>query len=137
MSESAVRQYEIRYDDRGYYAGRRTLSGGYAPPQQWGTYYVPGPDGERHGWLDFAQVGSYDDPRREVHVEYIEVDGHHRGQGIASALMDHLYAEHPEPAEVTHSLYTEEGTAWRDRYLQRRPHIRERQAAAEPDFEAE
>src|SRR5258708_3192025 len=78
MSESAVRQYEIRYDDRGYYAGRRTLSGGYAPTQQWGTYYVPGPDGERHGWLDFPQVGSYDAPRRAVHVGYIELDGQHQ-----------------------------------------------------------
>ena len=52
--------------------------------------------------------------------------------------MDHLYAEHPEPASITHSLRTPDGGGWWPRCLSSRPHIRERgqrQTSAGRDLE--
>jgi ribosomal protein S18 acetylase RimI-like enzyme len=99
--------------------------------QTWGTLHARGPEGESIGHLDYAQVGSDTDPHHEVHVEDLQVHPEHQGKGIASALMDRVYAEHPAPAEVTHSLRTGAGAGWWDRYSASRPHVLERETSTD------
>jgi hypothetical protein len=108
--------YRVTEESRGSYKG-----------ENWYTYHMTHPSGESHGHLDVDQVGRYNDPEREVHVQDLHIPKEHEGKGIASALMDHVYSEHPEPAAVTHSLRTEEGGGWWDRYTAKRPHVLERE----------
>ena len=108
--------YRITDESRGYRHG---------PPQEsWYTLHMTHPSGESHGHLDVAQLGRSDDPEREVHVQDLQTGEGHTGQGIASALMDHLYEQHPHPGQVTHSLRTDDGGGWWDHYTAKRPHLR-------------
>lgn len=102
-------------------------SRGWSPSQSWYTLHMRHPGGESHGHIDIGQVGSYDDPHREIHVEDLQTGEGHAGKGIASALMDHVYQENPEPATIHHSLRTDEGGGWWGRYTSSRPHVLERQ----------
>lgn len=133
--------YRIHDESRGYRAPLWHPGGGTSQEMSWGTLHMMHPNGESHGRLEYGQVGGSDAPWRTVNVEDLQVPGAHAGHGIASALMDHLYGQHPEPAEITHSIRTDSGAAWWDRYTARRPHVLEREQRQqdgdsydEPDF---
>jgi hypothetical protein len=120
--------YRVHDENRGFYAERDNWSG-HQPQQTWGTLHLHHPDGTAVAHLDYAQVGKDEDPHHEMHVE--DLRSGEGGKGYASALMDHVYATHPEPAEVSHSLRTDEGGGWWEHYIAKRPEIAERERRQE------
>jgi 8-oxo-dGTP diphosphatase len=131
------RAIEFRDEFRGSHGGHVSWSGSRVPHEQYGTWHAhDAATGEHLGRLDYS-VTEPGDADREAHVQEIKTDEGHQGEGVASALMDHLYAQHPEPAAIRHGYRTDEGAVWWERYVAARPHIAEREQRQDARDEGE
>lgn len=69
------------------------------------------PHGEVAGWINHSVHPS----GGMVRVHKMEVQPGHRGKGVASQMMDHLYATNPH-AVIDHGMRTNDGKRWWDTY---------------------
>ncbi|MCW2929909.1 MAG: hypothetical protein JWM19_871 [Actinomycetia bacterium] len=135
---AATPSLEFRDEFRGSHGGHVSWNGQRQPQDQYGTWHAHDPQGGEHlGKLDY-RISEPGDPDHRVLVEDLKADEGKGGRGVASALMDHLYAQHPEPARIEHGYRTDEGGGWWDKYVSSRPEVagrEERQRAADAAHE--
>jgi GNAT superfamily N-acetyltransferase len=84
---------------------------GVEAPEQPTHRLIGAVNGQQVGQISFSKS----DDGKAVHVHKLHVDEEGRGKGVASAMMDRLYSEHPD-AWIDHGGRTKEGLRWWAQY---------------------
>lgn len=107
--------FRVEHSSRGSYTPRWIPGGEQQPTQYYHSYHASTPEGEPAGRMDFSTI-SYPEGDHEVHVEWVESSF----KGAASAMMDRLYAEHPD-YQIYHGYQTDDGAPFIERWLRSHP----------------